>query len=389
MAIEGMTESFSRSWLDANTSTPFTRLKPDVGDRAIQSAAVEGLVAGTFDEERTFGGTPASVALSQVVFRETQGPHEVWAHEVWAQAAGRDLAVTQLTPEPCRGHLLRADLGDMGFEAGAFDGDLRVRGALARKTCSLVVILERNGVLNQWGHRIDEGDILVVPPGVELDGRFQGGVAYAVVSAPWGVVMQRAQAFQWLADPGFWTEAAIHSPPPEARAACKLVLQGCSSLLRAMSGGLPASAVAFLRDELLDGLLTALAEVRVDGARRQGALNAARIVRGAEDFIDGGGARQAVQVEDICRALSVSRRTLYRAFHDLLDVSPKAYLRLKNMSAARARLLGGRNRPTTVTQVALDHGFWELGRFSGSYRAMFGESPSETLRGAQADSLRR
>jgi len=34
----------------------------------------------------------------------------------------------------------------------------------------------------------------------------------------------------------------------------------------------------------------------------------------------------------------------------------------------------------TVTRLATDHGFWELGRFSVAYRALFGESPSESLR---------
>jgi len=33
----------------------------------------------------------------------------------------------------------------------------------------------------------------------------------------------------------------------------------------------------------------------------------------------------------------------------------------------------------TVTQLATDHGFWELGHFSVSYRALFGETPSEPL----------
>ena len=35
---------------------------------------------------------------------------------------------------------------------------------------------------------------------------------------------------------------------------------------------------------------------------------------------------------------------------------------------------------TAVTRVATDHGFWELGRFSVAYRALFGESPSKSLR---------
>ena len=349
----------------------------------VDDLPIRGLVIGDLDEERSFGAPKPSATCGQVVSRETVGPHEVWAH-----AAGRDLAVTQLTPGPCKGHLLRANLGDMGFDAGGFDGDLRVRGAMAEKAFSLVSVLEQDGVLNQWGHKVEEGDILAIPPGGELDGRFQGRTAYAVVTAPWGLVMQRAEAFEWLADPRFWTEAAVNSPPPEARAACRRVLQGCAGMMRALGDRTPARVVDFLRHELLESTLMALAQAKARGARRQGVLNAARIVRRAEDFLDGGAARQGVRVDDVCGALNVSRRTLYRAFHDLLDVSPKAYLRLKNMSAARAMLLAAGSRPTTVTQVALDHGFWELGRFAGAYRAMFGEAPSETLRSANGGSRR-
>jgi hypothetical protein len=35
---------------------------------------------------------------------------------------------------------------------------------------------------------------------------------------------------------------------------------------------------------------------------------------------------------------------------------------------------------STVTGIATDYGFWELGRSSVAYRALFGESPLETLR---------
>jgi hypothetical protein len=37
-----------------------------------------------------------------------------------------------------------------------------------------------------------------------------------------------------------------------------------------------------------------------------------------------------------------------------------------------------------VTRVATSFGFFELGRFAADYRAVVGESPSQTLRAARA-----
>jgi AraC-like DNA-binding protein len=50
------------------------------------------------------------------------------------------------------------------------------------------------------------------------------------------------------------------------------------------------------------------------------------------------------------------------------------------MHLARRALRSGSGTTTSVTDVAMRYGFWELGRFAVAYRALFGESPSASLR---------
>jgi AraC-like DNA-binding protein len=49
------------------------------------------------------------------------------------------------------------------------------------------------------------------------------------------------------------------------------------------------------------------------------------------------------------------------------------------MNLARRALRRANAETKTVTEIASDYGFWELGRFSVAYRSLFGESPSKTL----------
>jgi AraC family ethanolamine operon transcriptional activator len=92
----------------------------------------------------------------------------------------------------------------------------------------------------------------------------------------------------------------------------------------------------------------------------------------------------------LCTALRISRRTLERAFHDLLGVSPAHHLRTRSLNAVREALLHCQPAPGIVTRIAIDNGFWHLGRFSLSYRTLFGERPIDTLRRAdRSDRLPR
>jgi AraC-like DNA-binding protein len=88
---------------------------------------------------------------------------------------------------------------------------------------------------------------------------------------------------------------------------------------------------------------------------------------------------EPLYMADLCRAAGVSYSTLRACCQEHLGMSPKRYLWLRRMHLARKALHRADPETTTVTSIATDWGFWELGRFSVAYRALFGESPSTTL----------
>jgi len=92
-------------------------------------------------------------------------------------------------------------------------------------------------------------------------------------------------------------------------------------------------------------------------------------------------------LSEICTALRTAERTLRIACEEHLGMGPIRYLALRRMHLVRRALLKADHRSTTVTRVATDHGFWELGRFAVAYRRLFGEPPLASLRRPSQDAL--
>jgi AraC-like DNA-binding protein len=71
---------------------------------------------------------------------------------------------------------------------------------------------------------------------------------------------------------------------------------------------------------------------------------------------------------DVCARLQVSQRTLYNVCFKHLGLSPRRFLWTRRMQLARRALAQSDSRSRTVTQIAMQFGFWELGRFSVQYK---------------------
>ncbi len=86
--------------------------------------------------------------------------------------------------------------------------------------------------------------------------------------------------------------------------------------------------------------------------------------------------KKPIYSNELATVVGVSIRTLHDVIMQFRGMSLHRYLRLKRLWLVRRRLLAGE---ISVKACALEYGFWHLSDFSISYRAHFGETPSETL----------
>jgi AraC-like DNA-binding protein len=90
---------------------------------------------------------------------------------------------------------------------------------------------------------------------------------------------------------------------------------------------------------------------------------------------------RAVTVQEMAAAAGVRPRALQVAFRRYRDTTPSQYARQVRLERAHRDLQAA--DPTTgvtVTMIATRWGFAHLGRFSTDYRAVYGTTPSHTLR---------
>jgi AraC-like DNA-binding protein len=101
-------------------------------------------------------------------------------------------------------------------------------------------------------------------------------------------------------------------------------------------------------------------------------------VRRAAEFIEANW-DQPITIEALALITGTSARSLFASFRKSLGRSPMALVKQVRLQHAKEMLrLGGPG--VSVTSVALDCGFSNLGHFAKDYYASFGELPSNTLK---------
>lgn len=88
---------------------------------------------------------------------------------------------------------------------------------------------------------------------------------------------------------------------------------------------------------------------------------------------------EPITIGNLARDLDMSERTLLRAFREYLGMSPKQYLKYRQLNITRRALRNHAQLGQQVTKILSDNGITEFGRFAAEYKRLFAELPSETL----------
>ena len=113
-----------------------------------------------------------------------------------------------------------------------------------------------------------------------------------------------------------------------------------------------------------------------------------RIIARCLELMDAS-AGQPMLIGDLCRASQVSERTLRNVFQEYFGVGPMRLLKVRQLREIRAALAAADGSEQTVARIAARFGVWDFSLFARNYRALYGETPSTTLRSAPQSCIRQ
>ena len=290
---------------------------------------------------------------------------------------GSHVEVTQLGRGRFRGALSHVGIGDFSLSIGSFSVGVRTQRIATDDRLVIGMLLNARERVTHWSFDMVPADVLVMPPSTEHDGSFHGAAAYAAIRLDLAEMTSMFTGEPRLSDPATWYRKNRYRADSLTGLIATQRLEQIVSCLSRQQAGMPDEVANFWKRAIIDAMAATIVDALP--AENRGPVPAAmRLVRDVEHYLDTAGSRP-VHISEICARFAISRRSLHRAFDDMLGLGPVTFLRRKRLCAIHSALRESNPATTTIAEVAMQHGFIELGRFAHYYRLLFGEYPSETL----------
>jgi len=303
--------------------------------------------------------------------------------DIWAQAIKQlKITGTQLTSGQFVGRVNFADLGSLKFIDVTYNQAMRIKGLKNPHLQAFTIALqgEQTQVLAH-GCPIKKHDLFGFDPTREID--ITAGKDTRIVLANVNLAVFQSLAEQMgYYDLGqkFLRQNSLHFHPASFRH-LRAYYQQVSQILIAQPSSLMESQA---QSHIVENFLPLLIDTIGAGIRQKNSpiktLRRYSLVKKAEEiaqsYID-----KPLTLKQLCDALETSSSALAYGFQDIFGLSPMAYLKIQRLNGVRRALKNADIDTTMVMQMAHQWGFWSAGHFARDYKEMFGELPSETLRG--------
>ncbi len=285
---------------------------------------------------------------------------------------GAGLDATQMSTGVLSGGLVFCEQDGLVTTSGLIRGRVAHSGPLSEQGVTIGVGLYLAPGTSHWQSHVKTGNVGIFLPGDMHDSIYADGSLYATVTLPSDRLEEEAARQGLVLDAAMLGGTGVHRRDLD---------QSITAHLRRRFRQVHHSAF----DDLTlgaDMLLAAIEHL----ARPPRCTNAGRFPRGhglivkrARDYIHAH-LNEPIDVDEIASAAATSRRTLFRAFNEILGESPRAYTRRLRLHRIRRDLANEDESRCTVAMVAMRWGMEDLGRMAGHYRDLFGELPSQTHR---------
>jgi len=285
-----------------------------------------------------------------------------------------NLEPTQLSTAPLSGSLAFGELDGIICSSGSLNGRVALRGPLSCDMVSLGAGLRLMPGCWQWLSEAETGGVGVFNAADEHDALYAPGSLYAVVALTEERLEEEAAKHGLVLDKKILGGSRVHS-----RKFPQCIQQAFAHRFDLIHAGRPVGSEA-IRD-LLSAFIDHLGRPPIDHNPRPNRNQYIRIIHRARNYIHDH-LSEPISLDAIVAATYTSRRTLYRAFAEILDDTPQTYVRRLRLHRIRQDLASHAEKACTITIIANQWGISELGRLAGWYRELFGERPSETLANA-------
>jgi AraC-like DNA-binding protein len=289
--------------------------------------------------------------------------------------AGVQREIVQLERGPVRGELFQGSIGGLGLNLVTFNLGVRSRGATDKSRTAFSLLLECRKRVTRSSYESRPGDVLVSPPGGENENRYYGGATVlAMCLSPAEIELAFGPETR-LSEPENWRKSHYKGSDNTVKHSLPW-LQSFIARLGRHDLSMTPEAIEFWKLAAIEAVTADISQAA--SSHRDGPLpSALKLVRQTEEYLDGR-PNAPVHIAQICHQLRISRRTLHRAFHEALGIGPIAFFRYRRLCATHTAIRTGLFADLTISEVAMQHGFLNEGRFAHYYHQLFGEYPSET-----------